>query len=95
MPHNMERARRYGAKGVLLWGACGWGGEENMGTVARDTGLAYPTSRGSASTTDNWNVKWWPTYAVIDRKGNLRALGLRPDYVEKVVDAVLFEQPAR
>jgi hypothetical protein len=30
---------------------------------------------------------------VIDRKGQLRAIGLRPDYVEKVLDELLVEQP--
>lgn len=93
VPHNNEMLRKYAAKGVLLIGACGGGGEENMGAVAQATGLAYPTARTTKATTEAWRVQWWPTYAVIDRKGTLRALGLRPDAVEPLVDALLFEQP--
>jgi thiol-disulfide isomerase/thioredoxin len=93
IPHNNELAKKYASKGVLVVGACGGGGEENMGAVAQATGLAYPTAKVSAASTSAWRVQWWPTYAVIDRKGTLRALGLEPDYVEKVVDALLFEQP--
>lgn len=66
-----------------------------MAEVARATGLAYPTARASAATTAAWKVQWWPTYAVIDRNGQVRALGIRPDYVEKVVDALLAEQPGK
>jgi thiol-disulfide isomerase/thioredoxin len=93
IPHNNELAKKYASRGVLVLGACGGGGEENMGAVAFSTGLAYPTAKASAATTAAWRVQWWPTYAVIDRKGTLRALGLQPDYVEKVVEALLYEQP--
>ena len=96
IPHNNELARKYADRGVLVIGACGSGrGEERMEDMARATGLAYPTAHASATTTAAWKVQWWPTYAVIDRNGLVRALGLRPDYVEKVVDALLEEQPAR
>lgn len=93
IPHNNDLARKYAAKGVLLVGACGGGGEENMASVAQATGLAYPTAKVSAASTEAWRVQWWPTYAVIDRKGDLRALGLQPDYVERVIEALLREQP--
>ena len=93
IPHNNELARKYAAKGVLLIGACGGGGEADMASVAQATGLAYPTAKVSGASTEAWRVQWWPTYAVIDRKGNLRALGLRPEAVEPLVDALLWEQP--
>ena len=38
-------------------------------------------------------MQWWPTYAVVDRKGVVRAIGVKPDYVEQIVDALLKEQP--
>ncbi|HTL97357.1 MAG TPA: TlpA disulfide reductase family protein [Holophagaceae bacterium] len=93
IPHNNEMAAKYGAKGVMVVGACGGGGEENMGAVAKAASLAYPTARTTPATTKAWNVQWWPTYAVVDRKGNLRAIGLQPDYVEPVIEALLAEQP--
>ena len=93
IPHNNEMAAKYGAKGVMVVGACGGGGESDMGAVAKATGLAYPTARTTPATTKAWNVRWWPTYAVVDRKGNLRAIGLEPGYVEPVIEALLAEQP--
>lgn len=96
IPHNNELARKFADRGVLVIGACGSGrGEERMEDTARATGLAYPTARASAATTAAWKVQWWPTYAVLDRNGLVRALGIRPDYVEKVVEALLEEQPAK
>jgi hypothetical protein len=65
-----------------------------MGEVAREHGIQYPTGRVSPDSTKAWGVRWWPTYAVVDRKGNLRAIGIQPNYVEKVVDALIEEQPA-
>ncbi|HEX9081796.1 MAG TPA: TlpA disulfide reductase family protein, partial [Holophagaceae bacterium] len=94
IPHNNEVARKFAARGVLVIGACGSGrGEERMEDVAHAAGLAYPAARTTAATTAAWNVQWWPTYAVIDRNGLVRALGIRPDYVERVVEALLEEQP--
>lgn len=93
IPHNNELAAKYATRGVMVVGACGGGGESDMEAVAKATGLAYPTARTTAATTRAWNVKWWPTYAVIDRAGNVRAIGLRPDHVEPVIEALLEEQP--
>ena len=96
VPHNNELAEKFSGRGVLLIGACGSGrGEERMEEVARSTGLAYPTARVAKGSTAAWNVQWWPTYAIIDRNGTLRAIGLRPEYVEKVLEALLAEQPQR
>ena len=95
IPHNNEVARQYADQGVLVIGACGSGrGEEKMNDVARKRNIEYPAARVAAASTEAWNVQWWPTYGVIDRKGNLRAIGIKPDYVDKVVEALLNEQPA-
>ena len=94
IPHNNEVAKRYADKGVLVIGACGGGGEERMPELARKHGIEYPVARVSEESTKAWGVRWWPTYAVVDRGGNVRAIGIKPDYVEKVVDAILKEQPA-
>jgi thiol-disulfide isomerase/thioredoxin len=92
VPHNNELAKKYAGKGVLVIGACGSGrGEEKMEEVAKATGLAYPTARVAQASTAAWKVQWWPTYAVIDQSGTLRAIGLKPGYVEKVVEALLAE----
>ncbi len=94
VPHNHVLAKMYADRGVVLFGACGSGrGEEKMAEVTKATGLAYPTARVAKASTTAWNVQWWPTYAVIDRSGTLRAIGLKPDYVEQVIEALLVEQP--
>jgi hypothetical protein len=79
---------------VVVIGACGGSGEEKMPAVAKEHGIEYPTGKVSEASTKAWGVRWWPTYAVVDRKGNVRAVGIQPAYVEKVVDALLEEQPA-
>jgi thiol-disulfide isomerase/thioredoxin len=94
IPHNNEVAKKYAAKGVVFIGACGGGGEEKMPAVAKDKNIKYPTAKVTEGSVKAWNVDWWPSYAVVDRKGVVRAFGIKPDYVDKVVDALLVEQPA-
>ena len=92
IPHNNEVSAKYQAKGVVLIGACGGGGEEKMQERATENRIAYPTAKVSEESTKAWQVQWWPTYAVIDRNGIVRALGIQPQFVEKVVDALIEEQ---
>lgn len=90
--HNNELLAKYGPKGVLVVGACGSGrDEEKMAAVATEHKLAYPTARVSKATTAAWKVSYWPTYAVLDRQGRIRALGVRPDAVEGILQALLAE----
>jgi thiol-disulfide isomerase/thioredoxin len=94
IPHNNKVAKEYADKGVILVGACGGGGEEKMPEVAKEKKIEYPVAKASKESTQAWAVQWWPTYAIVDRKGVVRAIGIKPDYVEKVLDALLAEQPA-
>ena len=41
-----------------------------------------------------WKVVFWPTYAVIDHHGIVRAAGLNPTHVESVVTALIAERDA-
>jgi thiol-disulfide isomerase/thioredoxin len=95
IPKNNELAKKYADKGVLIIGACGGRGEEKMGQIVEKHDMEYPTAKVTPESTQAWAVQWWPTYAVVDRKGVVRALGIRPDYVPKIVDAILKEQPAK
>ena len=36
-------------------------------------------------------MHYYPTYAIIDRKGIVRAIGLQPQHVETVVQKLLAE----
>jgi thiol-disulfide isomerase/thioredoxin len=96
IPHNNAIMKKYAPKGVLVIGACGSGrGEEKMAETAREFRAEYPNARASKASTEAWKVQWWPTYAIIDRQGKVRALGIQPEYVEKVLEALLEEQPVK
>ena len=94
IPHNNEVAKKYADQGVAVVGACTGGGEEKMEKIAKDKGIAYPAAKTTEAVAKAWKVGWFPTYAVVDRKGNVRAFGIKPDYVDQVVEALLKEQPA-
>ena len=86
---------KYGDQGVEVMGVCSSSnGSEKMEASAKEHNMAYPTVRdnGTASA-EAWNVMWWPTYALIDRDGIVRALGLRTDKVELALMTLLKEQP--
>ncbi len=95
IPHNKELYQKYKDQGVEVIGVCGSAsGQEKMPQVVRSQGIQYPTARDtSLKSAKAWRVMWWPTYGVIDRQGVLRALGLKPNYVEQVVQQILKEQP--
>lgn len=94
IPHNIELFHKYKDRGVLIIGACGSGhrgGQEKMGDVVQQSGMDYPTAKVSDSDASAWNVLYWPTYAIVDRRGNLRAIGVDPNYVEAIIRALLEE----
>jgi thiol-disulfide isomerase/thioredoxin len=94
IPHNNELFQRYKNQGVLIIGACGsgrGGGQDKMVEVVEQFGLEYPTAKVTDSFVETWNVSYWPTYAIVDRKGNLRAIGVSPNYVEPIIQALLRE----
>ncbi len=97
IPHNNELYHKYKEHGVEMIGVCGSkSGQEKMPAIVKKYGIEYPVARdatqeGAAA----WQVMWWPTYAVVDRRGDLRAIGLKPEYVEEVVKSILEEQPYR
>ena len=61
--------------------------------MVKDRNINYPVARdaGGAST-KAYNLSFWPTYVVVDRKGVVRAAGLRPDKVSDVVKVLLAEK---
>ncbi|MCE1228942.1 MAG: TlpA family protein disulfide reductase [Firmicutes bacterium] len=93
IPHNNQLAKKYAAKGVVVMGVCGGGRDEQMAKVAKECGATYPNARMSEATQSAWKVQYWPTYAVVDRKGMVRAIGVEPDAVEAILDLLLQEQP--
>lgn len=93
IPHNNELMKKYKDKGLVLFGVCtSRNGQEKMDDVVKSKGIEYPTARDPNLASEKaWAVHYYPTYAVVDRKGNVRAIGLQPDKVEQVVEKLLAE----
>lgn len=95
IPKNNELLKQYGSKGMLLLGVCTSSrGQEKFAANAKQYGIIYPIARDATQkVAQAWAVQSYPTYAVVDRKGIVRAVGLRPSHVEDVVKKLL-EEPA-
>lgn len=93
IPHNNELLQKYKDKGLVIVGVCTSSrGQEKMADVVSAKGITYPSARDPELASERaWKVKYYPTYAVIDRKGVVRAIGLQPKYVEPVVKKLLAE----
>jgi cytochrome c biogenesis protein CcmG/thiol:disulfide interchange protein DsbE len=96
IPHNNELLKNYKDKGLVLVGVCTSSrGQEKMDQTVTDKKIQYPTARDSELLSEKaWAVQYYPTYAVVDRKGIVRIIGLQPEYVERVVQKLLDEAPA-
>lgn len=96
IPHNNKIAKDYSDKGVVVVGICTAGGQEHLEDVVEKHEIKYsvckdPREKMSAA----WGLQFYPTYAVVDKAGKVRAIGLRPDKVEKVIEVLLKEEPAK
>jgi thiol-disulfide isomerase/thioredoxin len=91
IPHNNEMFERYKDRGVLIIGACGSDGQDRMAEIVQQLGVQYPAGKVADSFVQAWNVMYWPTYAIVDRNGILRAIGVKPNYVEPIIQALLEE----
>ncbi|MEM7626519.1 MAG: TlpA disulfide reductase family protein [Planctomycetota bacterium] len=97
IPKKNALAASYADDGVTVLGVYGSRIDpEKFRRVVTDKQIAYPTGRdASGDNVKAWRAMWMPTYAVIDRQGVVRAIGLAEfGYVEEVVKALLEEQPA-
>jgi len=93
IPHNNELLQKYGGQGLMIVGVCTSSrGQEKMADVVAAKGIKYPTARDPRLASEKaWAVHYYPTYAAIDRKGIVRAIGLKPNHVEAVVKKLLAE----
>jgi len=96
IPENIALVKKHEASGDLVFigmhdANSGW---DRADSVARERKINYPLAKdgsGGASATA-YGVPFWPTYIVIDRAGVVRAAGLIPNQVEKVVEMLLAER---
>lgn len=95
IPHNNELLRKYKDQGLVIVGVCTSSrGQEKMNDRVKEKGIEYPTARDSQLKSQSaWAVHYYPTYAIVDRKGIVRIIGLQPEYVERVVQKLLSEAP--
>lgn len=93
IPHNNELVKKYRNKGLVLIGICTSSrGQEKFLTNAREKGIQYLAARDpEEKTAKAWGVLYYPTYAVVDRKGIVRVVGLHPGKLEEVVTKLLAE----
>ena len=93
IPHNNELLKKYKDKGLVIVGICtSKSGQEKMEETVKQRGIEYPTARDTQLKSENaWHVHYYPTYAIVDRKGVVRVIGLQPPHVEEVVKKLLAE----
>ncbi len=93
IPHNNELVEKYKDKGLVLFGVCtDKSGQGKMAQIVKTYGIKYPTAADPQLVSEKtWAVHYYPTYAVIDRKGIVRVIGLQPHHVEAVVKKLLAE----
>ncbi|MEO0475022.1 MAG: redoxin family protein [Planctomycetota bacterium] len=93
MPKNTKLAEKYEQDGVKLIGVCTSGDAEKMPTIVKDNGAKYPNTFAQGGQVEkDWPIQWYPTYAVVDREGIVRAIGLKPDNVGDVIESLLAEE---
>ena len=93
LPENAAIAKEFKDRGLVVLGVHdSKRGAETMLEVAKEAGVEYPLAIDlGGKSVEAYGVRFWPTYAVVDRKGILRAIGLQPQHVREVVEKLLAE----
>jgi thiol-disulfide isomerase/thioredoxin len=94
IPQNNELLKKYKNQGLVIIGICtNKRGQETFAANAKQHNIQYPAARDPELKSEKaWAVHYYPTYAIIDRKGIVRVLGLKPNHVEEVVKKLLAER---
>lgn len=97
IPHNNELLKKYKDQGLTIIGVCTSSrGQEKMEATVKARGIEYSTARDPDLLSEKaWHVHYYPTYAIVDRKGIVRIVGLQPSHVESVVKKLLDEPVAK
>ena len=93
IPKNVSMVEKYEDQGLVFIGIhdsrSGW---NKVDSVINDKGINYPVALDdSGKSVKEYNLKFWPTYVLIDRKGIVRAAGMVPTKVEEAVKILLDE----
>jgi thiol-disulfide isomerase/thioredoxin len=93
IPKNNQLLQKYADKGVVFVGVHDSSrGRERIPEIIEQYQIRYPIAVDQNRASERaWNVRFWPTYAVVDRQGIVRAVGLVPSSVEHVVERLVGE----
>jgi len=90
LPKNESLWKKYRDQGVTFVGVCTENRSEQMDAVAGRNNLSYPLGIDNQDrTAREWGVRFYPTYAIVDHTGIVRAAGLVPGAVENAIRACL------
>jgi peroxiredoxin len=91
--HNNELLEKYSTQGLVIIGICtSKDGQDDFVSNAMQHNLTYPAARDPELKTEQaYAVHYYPTYAIIDRKGIVRAVGVQTPHVEDVIQKLLAE----
>jgi len=94
VPKTNALYEKYEKHGVAVIGVCGSeNGQDQMEATARKHDIRFPIAKDSTfQAAKDWRVPFWPTIAVVDRKGIVRAIGIAPEHVEDVVKSLLRDE---
>lgn len=91
-------AERFSRQGVVFVAVCdARSSRDKMQTIADDKRIELPIALDSpaesapGATANSLGIKFAPTTVVIDRAGKVRAAGLKPDFLDKVLNGLLAE----
>ncbi|MCE2882905.1 MAG: redoxin domain-containing protein [Planctomycetaceae bacterium] len=93
IPENVELMDKHKDDGLVFIGVHDSNaGFDRAAQVVKDKKINYPVAKDkNGASTKNYALQFWPTYVVIDREGIVRAAGLIPSNVSKVVEMLLKE----
>ena len=95
LPHEREMVKRLKGKPFTLLGINSDQGRSALKKKFEEQQITWPNIvEGSpgGSIAKQWNVRYWPTIYVIDRKGVIRAKDLRDSDLERAVNNLLDEE---
>jgi thiol-disulfide isomerase/thioredoxin len=93
IPHTNALMDQYRSQGVEVIGVCCSQANEKMPNVVRSKGIRYSTARDSRNITEkSWNIGFYPTFALVDRRGIVRAVGIGANRIDDAVRLLLQEK---
>jgi thiol-disulfide isomerase/thioredoxin len=91
-PENNALYAKYKSQGVEFLGICTNEGQENYAKVIATKKPEYPMARDAdLKTMKAWAALSYPNYALVDRKGIVRAMGLKHEFIEQAIEKLAGE----